>query len=145
MNTTTENTIKHNSIFETKEQYHAFRAKWRQLYADGFHKKVKHEYRHGGHYERNPETKGYKYIEGAPAFYMASPLTVWHHLIFNLAIGRNPPTAAFGERQGSKYTKPPLYWNLSYSNWDYSVFGDTLTEAQIETLKKLADVYLRSL
>jgi hypothetical protein len=120
MNAVTE-TRNTNSIFSTKEQYLAFRAKWKQLHTDGFHKPQRVEY-YGG-------------------FRMVSPLTVWHHLVFNLAIGRTPPTKAFRvPTEASGYSKPVLWHALNYTfgaKHDFAPFGDALDDEQKAKLTQM--------
>lgn len=137
MNAVTE-TTKHNSIFDTKEQYLAFRAKWKQLHAEGYHTRYRYEYNHRGSYQYNG-VNAYgnprlEYVDGAPGFRMVSKLSVWHHLVFNLAIGRNSPTKAFRlPETPSGYLKPTVWHALNFTlgaTHDFDIFGDTLTPEQ---------------
>lgn len=138
MNTTTEATRNTNSVFETKEQYLAFRAKWKQLHAEGFHKRIRHEYEGGYDWRTKANHPG--------GYRMESPLTVWHHLIFNLAIGRNPPVKAFGDRSERKeknsWNKPPLYYQIRYGFHSFDAFGDSLTVEQKAVLTKAVDDFV---
>lgn len=138
----TETTTKHNSVFENKEQYLAFRAKWRQLYADGFHKPVRHDYRHGPYgYNSNRE-----WTDGGPGFHMESPLTFQHHLIFNLALGRDPSKAFLKMRDRWEfwYKVCAVYSKMS-GDKVFEPFGDTLTDDQKAEIRKRADAYGRAL
>lgn len=140
---TTTNT---NSIFDTKEEYVAFRAKWKQLHADGFHKPRKVEYECGplvrsstGHYEWS-----------GTAFNMVSRLTVWHHLVFNLAIGRTVPGKAFPKvsEATASYSKPYLWHALGYTHGakhDFEPFGDTLTDVQKTKLTRQVEDFRNTL
>ena len=65
-----------NNIFKTKEQYTAFRAKWRQLYAEGFHK-------------REDVAQECTYSGKVVGYHRVSPLHIGYHFIFNLALGRD--------------------------------------------------------
>lgn len=130
------------SIFETKEQYLNFRANWRQLHADGFHKqKVEVE-------QRSYTVKDGKWDVYTVGVHRVSALTVLHHLTFNLAIGRDP-AKTFGEREPTKWNKPALYYNLSYGQFghrgDFDIFGDTLTPEQKDKLQLMVQEYIKGL
>lgn len=137
--TTTLNT---NSIFDTKEEYVAFRTKWKQLHADGFHKPRKVEYE-CGNLIKNPETGRWDY--DSIAHFMVSHLTVWHHLVFNLAIGRDPEKA-FRSRKAepNAWTRSQLWHALGYTHGtvhDFTPFGDTLTDEQKAKLTELVKAF----
>lgn len=137
------NATNHTSVFDNKEQYLAFRAKWKSLYAEGFHTRQRKEYAGGSRWISATQT-----IETAPpGFRMVSPLTVWHHLVFNIAIGRNPPVNAFGDRttRAVAWGKQYLYYNIRYSGGNFDVFGDTLTDAQKAIINAKVDEYLSHL
>jgi hypothetical protein len=149
MNTTTEITRNTNSIFDTKEQYLAFRAKWKQLHADGFHKRqpvpiINYTTQRGENNAKGNPTWISK--EEVIGYHKVSPLTAWHHLIFNLAIGRNPPVKAFGDRSERKekhsWNKPPLYYQIRYGSKSFDVFGDSLTAEQRAELIKAVDDFV---
>ena len=151
MNTTTL-TFNTNSVFTTKEEYVAFRDHWKRLHADGFHTPVKHEYHNGGTYVKRDELNEYgnpryAYVEGDVAYVRRSPLSTWHHLVFNFAIGRTPPVKAFGDRTERKvrHLKPQMYYTIRYGSKDFSDFGDTLTESQKEEIRTRIEAYLNSL
>lgn len=135
MNTETITPTTHTSIFDTKEQYLTFRANWKRLHAEGFHKPKRIDYRAGGSYVRDPETKRLSYVDGPAAHFMVSPLTVWHHLVFNLALGRDPKAKAFQKIKGPLYSwnNSDLWHAIGYTNGathDFTPFGDTLTDEQ---------------
>lgn len=87
-----------SNIFETKEAYLEFRAKWRKLYADGFHK-------------RQPVAQtGMEYVNGkweypVLGYHQISPLNVAYHLAFNAILGREDRgfNRASKVKLGSKY------------------------------------------
>lgn len=136
-----ETTTKHTSIFDNKGQYLAFRANWKKLYSEGFQKRVKHEYRHGVYYY-NAVTKTWE--DGGSGYYMESPLTVFHHLVFNLALGRDP-MKAFGGYRKAAWSKPMLYWKLIHSKADFSIFADVLTPLQIDEIEGRVKEFIKSL
>jgi len=140
MNTT--QTFNTNSVFTTKEEYVAFRNQWKQLHSEGYHNRVRNEYSGGMVY--NAATGKY---ENIPGFTMDSPLSAWHHLAFNFAIGRTPPVKAFGDRTERKvgHLKPQLYYTIRYGVKDFSAFGDTLTEDQKAEISARIETYLNSL
>lgn len=134
MNTATETKT---NIFDTKEQYLAFRNHWRKLYADGFHKRVKHEYKNGSAINYETWTPIPPLHE--TGFYMESPLSAFHHLVFNIVTGRDP-FRAFKEKPEKKYTFTQTGAKLYYSK-DFSAFGETLnTEQQDKILKTIQEL-----
>lgn len=66
-----------SNIFETKEEYLEFRAKWRQLYKDGFHKP-----------QPVPQTTGWGTYKKIVGYHQISPMNVVYHLTFNAILGR---------------------------------------------------------
>lgn len=144
-----ETITKHNSIFDTKEQYVAFRANWKRIYAEGLHKPKRIEYQHSGDYVWDKETKRTTYIPGGIGHHMVSPLTVWHHLIFNLALGRDPLAKAFRPvEKVEKWNRPNLWHAIGYTNGaehTYDLFGDTLTSEQKAKLQTLVQQFRDSM
>lgn len=118
-----------NSIFETKEQYLAFRAKWKSLYTEGYHKPIR--------------------VETNPGFVMVSRLDAWYHLAYNIAVGRDPYRAFARYRKADHYAKPILYQKLNYGRYnvkhDFSLFGDTLTAEQKVEISKRMEAFIDSL
>lgn len=129
----TETITKNNSVFETKEQYQAFRAHWRKLHADGFHKRRPVAQTQLDSYDR--ETRQWKLR--TVGYHQVSPLTAFHHLAFNIAIGRNPPTKAFSNPGKELWRR--LNGDLS------AVFGDTLTPEQKVVIEQAISDYHFSL
>lgn len=117
----TESTINPNSVFETKEQYVAFRQQWKKLHADGAFKKKpvpQHRYNYATH---NIDVVGY---------HQESDMTAFHHMAFLVALGKDL-NVSFGNVTKSYYPDTlPLYWALTRGEGALDVFGDTLTEGQ---------------
>lgn len=124
------------SIFENKEQYLAFRAKWKELHAAGYHKAVPVA-------QTTMEYIGGKWEYPVVGYHKVSPLSAWYHLIFNIAIGRNPPTKAFVNTPGNRNGNYDLWADL----WprDFVIFGDALTPEQQKSLSVQAEQYRQSL
>jgi hypothetical protein len=101
-----------NNIFDTKEEYLAFRNHWKKLHADGFHKTL------------NPYTQD-------------SQLDAWHHLVFNLAIGRTPPRKAFRIPDEPSQFKPELYYIIErkYHSKLFGNFPGVLTQEHKDRIK----------
>lgn len=141
-------TTTHPSIFDNKEQYLAFRAKWKALHAEEFHKPIKEVYECGT-LRKSLETGRFEY--DSTGYFMVSRLTAWHHLVFNLAIGRNPPSKAFGLRTSddSKWSSRPRLWHaLNYTHGashNFLPFGDTISESQQKIILQKIEVYKDSI
>jgi hypothetical protein len=134
MNTETTTTV--NNIFENKDQYIAFRTKWKSLFAEGFHKAVKKPIQTYNYNKRDMEIVGYR---------SESPLTVYHHAIFAVATGRDL-NKFFSNHRKAKYMSPILYWKLLFNEPKaFDIFEGLFTEDQKKAITARITEYRRSL
>lgn len=115
------------NIFETKEQYVAFRNFWKQFHLDGGHKAKKVEYT--SYYSK--DIVGWK---------MESDLKGGHHLIYLAALARKMDKG-FGN--ASKETLQGLLHTFTYGPLYYTnMFAGVLTDAQRDVVVERIKAYL---
>jgi hypothetical protein len=106
------------NVFETKEQARAFRQRWKQLYAEGFHKPKSHPIirycLNRGNYE--------KMTVGECKW---SDMDASFHLVYAAAMGKDF-SKGFEKASRWKLGTKPAVWNLQKV---YAMFPD-LTDAQ---------------
>lgn len=119
-----------NNIFETKEQYVAFRKHWKQLHTEGFHKRKPVPQHFYNAATNEVEIKGY---------HRWSPLTAFYHMVFNVATGRDP-FRAFKEKPDMAGVFTSVGLKLRYGG-DFSIFGETINpEQQAKILKVIQEL-----
>lgn len=123
MNTTTETTVRNNSVFETKEEYLAFRSFWRQLFKDKKHLKQPEAF-----YDWKGKVAGYHRV---------SALGLKEHLIFLAASGKNMDKA-FETMQ--KHTARNLY-GVSKS---FALFGSVIDEKYHKAISDRIEAFLQT-
>lgn len=126
-------TNKMKNVFDTKEQYLAFSARWKEIAADLKSKKTVI----GTNYAYNTTTRKYDIINQ----HTKSQLNYKFHAIFLAATGKLPT--------GMKKLDPlhEVLWNLDNgSNWYsdvYRAFGDTLTDEQVKKIHENLTLYVK--
>jgi hypothetical protein len=111
-----------NNIFETKEQFLAFRNNWKKLYSDGFHKPVPIPQIVYNYTTKELDTVGY---------HMQSPMHVGYHLIHALALGKDVKKVLSKKTNITELlSKLWIVGSNQYSAKFFEPFGDTLTEQQ---------------
>lgn len=110
------------NVFETRNQLLAFRARWKQLYADGFHKPVAIE-----------QSTGWGNTRKVVGYHQVSPLDGLFHLVRKTAIGKDPEKG-FANAEGLSSRYP--CWSPKVMQRIRDQFPDLFTDAQWEEVCK---------
>lgn len=126
----------HANIFDTKEQYLAFRKRWKDLHAEGFHKPQPEPQKIFDERTGKLDTVGYHRV---------SPMHAGYHFIFNLALGRDLEKA-FPSYRDKEAIRSRLFIIVSRYNSGifFDVFGDTLSSEQRVLLQNKTWEIIRS-
>lgn len=122
-----------HEIFDTKEQYIAFRNAWKALYANNYHKRVPVQKQAITRDRDANKWVSYTYTK------YESPLTVIDHLLY--AVGRGPAFVEKGFGNATRFFHLTQFYRML---WTFAaanaigdlkarlseLFGDTLTEEQ---------------
>jgi hypothetical protein len=137
----TEITNKNTSIFDTKEQYLAFRAMWKQLHSDGFHKPQPEPQVIYDYAIKDTRVVGY---------HKASPMNVAYHVAFNVALGRDL-SRIFAKDSGGDIQFSGAHsalWVINsrqHSDKFFAVFGAALTPEQRIAIQTKVTAFLKTL
>lgn len=117
---------KFETVFESKEQYMAFKRAWKKLHADGFPKP-----------EKVPQkTWGWGDDRNIVGYHNVSKLNVKYHLVYAAALGKSVEKMfPRGYKYICSWIQPSFYWTIRYTKIDYSVFGDALNPEQIAKIE----------